>query len=270
VLEAGGSALDAAVVGVCALEDDGRFNAGCGSALRLDGKTVEMDAAVMDSRGAIGIVIGMRDVKNPVRAARAVMETPHVALAGEGGDAFARVKGLQPRGRVSEHAQMKYQKVKELIRSGLVAEYNPLWRGHDVKSLWNFTDIAYEEVFSSDTVGAVAIDRDGSVAAANSTGGASPMMLGRVGDTPMPGCGIYAGASCAVAATGIGEEIIRRMLARAVYDMITAGEDVGSACQKGVEMFPPEIMTGVIAISRTGWAVWSNTDMAHFALVKEA
>ena len=90
MLEKGAAALDAVIEAVRLLEDDGRFNAGSGSTLRLDGKTVEMDASVMDSEGRLGVVIALRDAKNPVLVARAVTGTPHVALAGQGADLFAR------------------------------------------------------------------------------------------------------------------------------------------------------------------------------------
>jgi beta-aspartyl-peptidase (threonine type) len=134
--------------------------------------------------------------------------------------------------------------------------------------LWNFEDAFYKEIFC-DTVGAVAIDKEGVFAVANSTGGFSPMMLGRIGDSPMIGCGFYAGFSCAIAATGMGEEIIKRMLAKTVYDMISRGEDIKKACKKGISMFPPEIKIGIIAISKEGFTVASNTEMANYVLVKE-
>lgn len=100
-LETGGKALDAVVEAVKTLEDDGRYNAGVGSLLRLDGKTIEMDAAIMDSAGALGAVIAIRKVKNPVLIARAVSKTPHVALAGKGAEVFARKLGFPPYYNVS-------------------------------------------------------------------------------------------------------------------------------------------------------------------------
>jgi beta-aspartyl-peptidase (threonine type) len=96
----GGAALDAAVAAVIALEDDGRFNAGSGSALGLDGATVEMDASIMDTRGRLGAVAAVRNVKNPVLLARAVADTPHCLIAGEGAERLARALG-QPRGALA-------------------------------------------------------------------------------------------------------------------------------------------------------------------------
>ena len=268
LLEAGKSAMDAVVKAACILEDDGRFNAGSGSALRLDGKTIEMDAAVMNSKGDIGIVIAIKNVKNPILVAREVMETPHVALAGDGATAFARKRGLEPFHMSSQRALERYRMVKQCIKKEKLGEESPVWKGHDIEALWNFTDVTYEDIFC-DTIGAVAIDKKGYLSVANSTGGFSPMMLGRVGDSPMIGCGFYASPACALATTGMGEMIIRKMLARTVHDMISNGEDIKRACKKGVAMFPPEIHVGIIAISKTGYAVMANTQMAHYSMVKE-
>jgi beta-aspartyl-peptidase (threonine type) len=268
LLETGKSALDAVVEAARVLEDDGRFNAGSGSALRLDGKTIEMDASVMDSEGNIGIVIALRDIKNPILIARAVLNTPHVALAGEGATAFARKLGFQPFGKSSQRALERYQMVKQCIKKSNLEKESLLWKGHDIESLWNFPDVSYREIFC-DTIGAVAIDKEGVLAVANSTGGFSPMMLGRVGDSPMIGCGFYSGPECALAATGMGEMIIRKMFARTVYDMIFSGNDIKGACAEGVAMFPPEIGVGIIAVSKTGYAIVANTEMAHHVMVKE-
>ena len=269
LLEAGISALDAVVEAARILEDDGRFNAGSGSVLRLDGKTIEMDAGVMDSENNIGMVISIRGVKNPVVVARAVIDTPHVALSGQGATAFAKKSGFAPFYQVSPRSLERFKKVRELIKEGKVGEENPLWIGYDVESLWNFEDVSYRDLFCCDTIGAVALDKEGNMAAANSTGGASPMMLGRVGDSPLIGCGFYAGPACAVAATGIGEEIIKRMLAKTVNDMVFYGEDIRTACEKGIAMFPHEIAVGLIGLSKTGYAVTSNRGMASYALMRE-
>jgi L-asparaginase/beta-aspartyl-peptidase (threonine type) len=268
LLEAGKGALDAVVEAARMLENDGRFNAGSGSALRLDGKTIEMDASVMDSEGNLGIVMAIRNVRNPILIAKAVMNTPHVALAGEGATVFARKQGFELFDRSSQRALERYQTVKQCIKKDKLAKNSPLWKGHDIEALWNFPDVSYKEVFC-DTIGAVAIDKKGVLAIANSTGGFSPMMLGRVGDSPMIGCGFYAGPACALATTGMGEMIIRKMFARTVYDMVSHGEDIRKACEKGVAMFPLETGVGIIAISKKGYAITANTEIAHYAMVKE-
>jgi beta-aspartyl-peptidase (threonine type) len=268
LLKAGRSSLDAVVEAARILEDDGRFNAGSGSVLRLDGKTIEMDASVMDSKGNIGIVITIKNVRNPVLVARAVMQTPHVALSGEGATAYARKKGFEPFYNVSQRALERHKLVKQMIKQGKLSKELPHWKGCDIESLWNFDKVSFEEIFC-DTIGAVAIDKMGILAVANSTGGFPPMMLGRVGDSAMIGCGFYAGPECALAATGAGEEIIKRVFAKTVYDMISTGEDIKKACEKGISMFPHDIKVGIISISKAGYSVIANAEMSHYALVKE-
>jgi beta-aspartyl-peptidase (threonine type) len=266
ILETGGSALDAVIEAARVLEDDPRYNAGTGSVLRLDGKTIEMDASLMDSEGRMGAVIAIKNVKNPILIARAVMDTPHIALAGDGAEKFARKLGFAPFDPVIPKALERHKKLISLLKERKWDELNPLWREKDLEALWNFST-PYKEVFSSDTIGAVALDKNGLLAVANSTGGASPMMLGRVGDSPLPGCGFYAGPHCAVAATGIGEEIIRRMLARKIHERAGAEEEIKSACDNEISLFPREVPAGVIAISRSAFSVSANREMAHSYLI---
>ena len=187
VLEAGGSALAAAVEAVRVLEDDPLFNAGTGSALNRQG-FVEMDAAVMVGEGLrFGAVAAVRDVKNPILLAREVMDSEHILLSGEGASLFARERGIPrypPDRLVVERALSRWQRVR---RQG--------GRG-------------------SGTVGAVALDAKGQLAAATSTGGIVDKRVGRVGDTPLPGAGTYAEAGLgAASATGEGEFLARALVA---------------------------------------------------------
>jgi len=237
MLGAGGDSLDAVVEAARVLEDDGRFNAGKGSLLRIDGKTIEMDAAVMNSEGQIGIVINIREVKNPVLIARAVIGTPHLAFAGRGAEALARDLGF--------------------------GRYHDFFR----KAVPNSTEKS--EKHPSDTIGVVALDKNGFFAVATSTGGATPMMVGRVGDAPMIGCGFYAGPCGAVAVTGLGEESIRKMLAKTVYDMIADNMDPKSACKKGLGLFASGVKMGIIAISRSDWAIAAKDTMAHWSMLRK-
>ena len=270
LLGKGGSALDAVCEAVRFLEDDGRFNAGTGAILRLDGKTREMDAAIMDSSGAMGIVIAIREIRNPVLAARAVSATPHVALAGVGATSFARSKGLPAPGQVPPPVKSRYERMKRIIASsGFEQEYSH-WAGHDVRLLWNFDETTPEEAIFTDTVGAAAMDKNGLFAVASSTGGASPMLLGRVGDTAMAGCGFYAGPLGAIAVTGLGEEIIRRITAKTLYDRLNKGETAEEICKKGVAMFPRHVAIGVIIVSASGLAMAANRPFPAFALSADA
>lgn len=205
VLARGGSALEAAIAAVVVLEDDPTFNAGLGSALNLRGE-VEMDASVMRGEdGGAGAVACLKDVKNPIQLARLVMEkTPHVLLVAEGAREFAIEQGiplLPPGALVTEGAKAKWKRLLE--------SRTP--KGHG-------------------TVGAVARDARGHVAAATSTGGTMAKRPGRVGDTPLIGCGTYASdALGACSCTGLGEAIIKATLARQAVEQLGPEEPTAVA-----------------------------------------
>ena len=195
VLDRGGTSLDAVVAAVIVLEDSPLFNAGRGAVFNAAGRH-ELDAAAMDgASGKAGAVAAVRRVKNPVLAARAVMErTAHVLLAGSAADRFARAAGLAmvPPGYFSTTAR-----AVALARA----------RAHSAASAAD----------RHGTVGAVALDRSGNLAAATSTGGYTNKLPGRIGDSPLVGAGTYAeNASCAVSTTGSGEHFIRAVSA---YDV---------------------------------------------------
>jgi beta-aspartyl-peptidase (threonine type) len=207
VLLAGGRAIDAVVAAVVALEDDPLFNAGLGSALNLRGE-VEMDAALMCGEdGSAGAVACLKDVKNPIALARLVMErTPHVLMAGEGLREFAIEQGvplLAPGSLVTERARQKWIRARDKQASA----------GHG-------------------TVGAVARDAAGHLAAATSTGGTMLKRPGRVGDTPLIGCGTFADdARGACSCTGLGEAIIKATLARRAVDQLGEKDPVAVGVQ---------------------------------------
>lgn len=253
ILKKGGPSLEAVIEAVKTLEDDGRFNAGTGSILRIDGKTIEMDASLMDSSGRLAMVMAVRNVKNPVLLAKALLDTPHVAIAGEGAEMLARRYRLEPHPGPSEQALKHYERVKKYLIEKRSGEINPLWRGF--------------EHFLADTVGAVAVDKDGVFAVASSTGGASPMLVGRVGDTPIVGAGFYAGRLGAVAVTGTGEEIIRRLVAGNVYRNIEKGMDLEKAVKDIIYSFPEDIPVGIIAITKYSAVALSNRKMAWAQLI---
>ena len=220
VLAAGGSALDAVVAAVRVLEDCEWLNAGRGSVLGATGR-VEMDAAVMDgaSRRA-GAVAGLRGVVNPVLAARAVMErTPHVLLAGDGAEQFARDQGL------ARAAPESF--VTELRRRQLAA-----WRERSAAD----PGPAGPRQAGGGTVGAVARDARGHLAAATSTGGLTGKLPGRVSDSALIGAGTFADdATCAVSATGTGDAFIRAGFAHQVDALLRhAGLDLEEACQRAL------------------------------------
>jgi len=269
LLKEGRQAVEAAVRAVQTMEDDGRFNAGLGSYLRLDGKSVQMDASVMDSRGNLGAVMAISKVKNPILVALEVTKTPHVFLAGEGATAFARRRGFKHFYHVTQRAKNWHERLVQSLRQGEGPYITDQWKKMDLKEMWNFPDSIKKVIGSSDTVGAVARDREGHFAVASSTGGSTPMLKGRVGDTPVIGCGFFAGPDGAVALTGIGEEIIRRMPARAAYDLIASGLPAQEASGQVVEKFPREISVGIIAVSREGYGIATNRAMASHAIVEQ-
>ncbi len=245
ILEKGGNALDAVEEAIAAMEDDERTNAGIGSRLRLSGK-VQMDASLMDSERNCGCVAAIEDVKNPIKVARKVMETPHIVLAGEGATEFARSRGFEYFDPKTERTIEILKKVKKKLKEKDLPPWAGKWKNYEIE----------------DTVGAVAMDREGRFATGNSTGGTSYMLEGRVGDTPMIGAGLYASKRGAVTATGIGEEIVRFVLSKWVYDRIEAGLSPQEACESSLGFFGDDIPTGVLAVSESGYGVSCNTRMA--------
>lgn len=209
VLQKRGSALDAVEAAVRLLEDSPLFNAGRGSVLTHAG-TVEMDAAIMDGQTRhAGAVAGITEVRNPITAARAVMEhSPHVLLVGAGAHAFCREQGLPTE-------PPEYFKTEERVR-----QWQALCESGQI-----VVDHAAESATEKHgTVGAVALDCHGNIAAATSTGGMTNKKYGRVGDSPLIGIGTYAhNATCAVSATGYGEYFIRAVCAHDIAAMMQYG-----------------------------------------------
>jgi len=211
IQEAGGGALDAVEAAVRALEDDERFNAGRGACLTRAG-TAELDAAIMSGAGLrLGAVAAVSGVKNPIALARRVLEAgEHVLLAGEGALAFAREVGV-------ELVPPDYH-VTEAARAALARE------------LARRTSST-----GGGTVGAVALDAAGHVAAATSTGGMIGKRPGRVGDTPLAGAGTYADDEAgAASSTGHGERIIQVTLARSAVDLLRAGVPPQQAAERAI------------------------------------
>ncbi len=224
-LEEGEASLDVVQSVVVALEDDPLFNAGKGAVMTREGRH-ELDASLM--RGAdhaCGAVAGVSTVRNPIQLARAVMEhTPHVLLAGEGAEAFAVTRGMEP----VPNTYFTTERRREQWERRRDAEHG--------------------------TVGAVALDREGHLAAGTSTGGLTNKRWGRIGDSPIVGAGTYADdATCAVSCTGTGEEFIRHGVARAISArMELAGESVSEAARHLIEDTLQPGDGGVIALSHTG------------------
>jgi len=205
VLAAGGSSLDAVQAAVNVMEDSPLFNAGKGAVFTHEGKN-ELDAAVMDGRTlAAGAVAGVTHVKNPINLARAVMEkSRHVMLMGAGAEAFAKQQGIELVPESYFFTERRWQSLEKAkadeAKYGAEALLGP--------------EYSVPEDRKFGTVGAVALDKNGNLAAATSTGGVTNKRWGRVGDAPIIGAGTYANnRSCAVSATGTGEYFIRATVA---------------------------------------------------------
>lgn len=241
ILSKGGAALDAVEAAARVLEDDPAFNAGRGSVLAYDGH-IELDAAIMDGRTrSAGAVAGLRTVRAPISAARAVMErSPHVLLSHDGAEEFAREQGL--------------------------ASVDPKWFETPERRAQLTAVLASGGGFDADvkfgTIGAVALDSHGHVAAATSTGGLTAKRWGRIGDSPLIGAGTYADdRAAAVSATGSGEYFIRTAAAHELTArMRMLGEDLQTALD-GVLADIKELggSGGLIAVSPAGEAAWGFT-----------
>ena len=247
ILAGGGTALDSVVEAVALMEDDETFNAGYGSSLTLE-KTVEMEASVMDGRmlqaGAVGL---LHDIRNPVRLARIVMEeTDHVFLVGEGAEKLAQIHNLERRNPVTQLRLRYYEQQKELLLKGRseLPKLTVLVRDHP-------------ELFDLDTVGAVALDKEGNTAAATSTGGFPLKLSGRIGDSPLIGCGTYADSqNGACSATGVGEIAIRLVLAKTVCEYMENGKPAQKAAEQAIRRVNERIQgynsMGIICVDAYG------------------
>lgn len=270
VLARHGSALDAVTASVEVLEDDPLFNAGRGSAFAADG-TNEMDAALMNGATLeAGSVASVHFTRHPIALARAVMErTPYVMMVGSGADAFSRAQGLQQEPPAFFFTEMRWQEFAEVMRaSGHPVPPRPT--GTPPPEEGGHAALSDPHIFSHrfGTVGAVARDAQGHLAAATSTGGMQGKLPGRVGDSPIIGAGTYASDhSCAVSGTGVGEYFIRLTLARQVCTLVEQGKTPQQAADQMIHTELPALKGGeggVIVLGRIGAPVWSNNTVGIF------
>jgi beta-aspartyl-peptidase (threonine type) len=248
VLEDGGTSLDAVTVAVRILEDDPLFNAGRGAVLTHEG-TVELDASIMDGRTlAAGAIAGVAHIRNPIELARAVMEhSPHVMLIGTGAEEFAHTRNIA----FVANDYFKTETRKAQLRRVLVGDTRPA-----------------NELSALGTVGAVARDQAGNLAAATSTGGMTGKRYGRVGDSPIIGAGTYAdNGSCAISATGHGEYFIRTAVAHDICARVAYG---GATLQQAADAVVMQRLAkmggegGIIAVDASGQVVMSFNSEGMF------
>jgi beta-aspartyl-peptidase (threonine type) len=259
ILQAGGSALDAIEAAVVILEDDPVFDAGYGSHLNLDGR-VECDAIVMDGASLrAGAVATLQHVRNPVRLARKVLENcPHMMLVAEGAERFAHEQGIKlctPEDLITESEREAWSKCKIDKHAG-----------------------AFHHGHEQGTVGAVAMDRDGRLFAATSTGGTCCKLPGRVGDSPLIGCGCYADSEAgAVSCTGYGEAIMKIVMAKTATDLLRSAPKVPdtnstmAATHEAVQILARRTHAtgGLILLDREGNPGWAfNTPRMSYGYVQ--
>jgi beta-aspartyl-peptidase (threonine type) len=251
ILSRGGGALDAVEAAARLLEENPCFNAGRGSVLTEHGE-VELDAAIMDGRGRrAGAVAGIKTTRAPISLARRLLEHgPHVFLAGEAADRFAEAAGIEQVENSFFILPERRHQLEEALAAGALAD--PIKYG---------------------TVGAVAVDLSGNVAAATSTGGITAKRWGRVGDSPLIGAGTYADdRSAAVSATGSGEFFIRAVAAHQLAERMRLG---GESLQQALDAVLEDIRSlggrgGLIAVAPNGDAAWGFTTPAMYRGMADA
>ena len=219
-LAAGKPALDAVVAAITVLEDAPMFNAGRGAVFTHDGKN-ELDAAIMDGSGRrAGAIAGVHRVKNPIALARAVMDkSKHVMMVGDGAEAFAREQGLTLVDPAYFRTEKRWQQLQDALKEEKQAQASNMPQYLPGKAYFG-------------TVGALALDAKGQLAAGTSTGGMTNKRYGRVGDSPIIGSGTYADARCAVSGTGWGEYYIRAVAAHDICARIAyAKQDLREAAE---------------------------------------
>ena len=257
ILASGGRALDAVCATVTMLEDNPIYNAGTGAVLNFDG-FCELDACVMESREArVGAVSGLQRVRNPVLVARKVMEeTDHVMLTGDGAQRFARVMGFPDHDPVTPERRADWFDKRNRIDEVL---------GEQALRMRRF--LREHPEYAGGTVGAAAVDADGVLAAATSTGGVTLKMVGRVGDSPIPGAGNYASRLVAASATGTGEFVLRSLATRAIAERVGRGAGLGEAVAAVLAAMGADFDAdvGLIAVDNQGTpvAMHRTRDMPH-------
>jgi beta-aspartyl-peptidase (threonine type) len=251
ILEKREAAIDAVEAAVRVLEEDSSYNAGRGSVLTASG-CIELDAAIMDGRmRAAGAVAGLRTTRAPITLARTLLnEGPHVFLSGKGADEFARDHGLEQVPNSWFEIPERRRQLEELLAEG-----------------------GFDDEIKYGTVGAVAVDVDGHVAVATSTGGLTAKRWGRVGDSPLIGAGTYADdRSAAVSATGSGEYFIRAVAAHQLAERVRLG---GQSLQQALDAVLADIASlggkgGLIAVAPDGEAAWGFTTLSMFRGMADA
>jgi len=264
VLQAGGSALDAVEAAVRSLEDNPNYNAGTGACLTSDGN-IELDAGIMEGQNlSVGAVAGVERIKNPISLARKVLESPHVLLVGQGAQEFAQEQGIS----LCQLDDLKTARQYNLWlkrREAQAAQEEPRY----VRREFN-PPVTDEERHG--TVGAVAVDSAGVLAAATSTGGIHNKHHGRVGDSPLVGCGFYADENAAISCTGDGEDFTRLLIAKRAADVVARGATARNAAEAAIAILTARATGtgGLIVVDRLGNVGFAkNSENLAYAFLME-
>ncbi len=275
VLRAGGSAMDAIQAAIVAMENNPSYNAGTGAVLTAEGRA-ELDAGIMDGQSLqAGAVAGVARIKNPILLARMVLESPHVLLIGAGAEQFALEAGVtlcDPRELITP---AQYARWQQGYRSGDDVNLGPSTATATATA--RHPSLADEHVHDDGhthgTVGAIAVDAQGRVAAGSSTGGIAAKHPGRVGDTPLVGAGFYAESPAGGASsTGHGEDFIRLLLAKRAVDYLAAGMGAPAAAERAIQLLAERAggHGGIILLDGDGQPGFArNTGSMAFACMRQ-
>ncbi len=279
ILQNGGRALDAVEAAVRALEDNPQYNAGTGSSLNMEG-SIEMDAGMMEGDTLrVGAVAGVENIKNPILLARQVLESSHALLIGRGAEEFALEQGMSLCTREELLTQRQHEIWQTMRAEHLAQQQEPSYHRREIGSLAArdvpkktprlVTPQELEEQHG--TVGAAAVDAHGRLAAATSTGGTHYKYPGRVGDSPLVGCGFYADEHAAVSCTGHGEDFIRLLLAKRAADCVARGMSARDAAEATIAVLNAKATGkgGLIIVDHLGNVgfAWNSPHMSYAYII---
>ncbi len=260
VLQEGGSSEDAVEAAIKVMEDDPQFDAGYGSFLNLFGE-VEMDASIMKSDYSCGAVASVKNIQYPISLARRIMEeTEHVFMVGEGANLMAKALGFPYFDPVSPQARKKWKEMREKFI-----------KGEEKLAYGKLRDFYLKKIQDTlGTVGAVALDDDGTITAGTSTGGIHLKLPGRVGDTPVIGAGTYATPWAGASSTGRGECIIKMTLAKRVVDLIEkySPQEAANIAKDFAKKM--NCLCGLISLDKNGnFGIFHTTDYIRVGYIRE-
>jgi L-asparaginase / beta-aspartyl-peptidase len=279
ILQDGGSALDAVEAVVRTLEDNPEYNAGTGSSLNVEGN-IEMDAGMMEGDTLrVGAIAGVASIKNPILLARLVLESPHVLLIGRGAEEFALEQGMSFCTREELLTQRQHEIWQKMRTEHMARKQEPSYHrreigalaAHDVPKRTPSIVPPQELEEKHGTVGAAAVDAHGRLAAATSTGGTHYKYPGRVGDSPLVGCGFYADEHAAVSCTGHGEDFIRLLIAKRAADCVARGMSARDAAEATIAVLSAKATGegGLIIVDHLGNVgfAWNSPHMSHAYII---